>query len=184
MSYQGRTLDVRDHDRGRWEPSHHGVDFSEEGARLFVTDDGGRRLIELDPVELVQVGEVALPGSGHDSVATDCGIWTTLVGRDDLAFIAESTVDMFPTGSSPHDLFVDTTGLIWFSYWVQPASMFSTPRATTTAAPAGVSEPYHFGMDADGRVWVSDNGGDSVVAYTPGRPVATIVGPTPHHLAG
>lgn len=30
---------------------------------------------------------------------------------------------------------------------------------------------------------MSDNGGDSVVAFTPGGPVTTIVGATPHHLA-
>lgn len=163
----------------------HDVDFSEDGTRLFVTDEAGRQLIEIDPVTLDQVGEVALPGPGHDSVVTDDGdIWTTLVGRDELAFITGAAVRLLPTGSSPHDVLVDAAGMVWFSNWGSAGLNVIDPEmGTTTSAPAGVIEPHHFALDADGRVWVSDNGGDSVVAFTPGGPVATIVGLTPHHLA-
>jgi streptogramin lyase len=162
----------------------HDVDFSPDGSRVFITDEDGRSLIEMDPNDLDLLEQVPLPGRGHDSVIVDDGIWTTLVGRDELAFTTGSTVELVETGASPHDLLIDTSGMIWFSNWNSSSLMvFDTGTGQTTSAPAGVIEPHHFSLDSDGRVWVSDNGGNSVVAFTPTGPIETVVGATPHHLA-
>lgn len=161
----------------------HDVKYDSETGLLYVADEAGRALLRLDPASLEIVGTVEVPGRAHDLAISNGDVWVTLIGSDALARVRDDQVELFPTGSSPHDLIVDRTGMIWFSNWNSETLNVLDPRTgATVVAPAGVSEPHHFALDRDGSVWVSDNGGSSVVGFSSDAPVTVEVGPVPHHL--
>lgn len=161
----------------------HDVKFSTVDALLYVSDEEGRRLLTLEPetLEIVQVRD--LPARPHDLAIAGDAIWVTMIGTDDLARITGETLELFPTGKRPHDLIVDTDGLVWFSNWgTSELSVFDPTDGTTARAPAGVVAPHHFAIGPTGELWVSDNGGSAIVRFGP--PSASVrVGPVPHHLA-
>lgn len=161
----------------------HDIEYHPEADVVYITDESGRALLTLDPETLEVLDTVELPGEPHDLALAGGDIWVTLIGHDALARVRSDQVELFTTGGSPHDLIVDGTGMIWFSNWnSEILNVFNPETATTERAPAGVSEPHHFALDADGSVWVSDNGGSAVVGFTSDSPVTVEVGPVPHHL--
>ena len=161
----------------------HDVKFSTADVLLYVTDEEGRRLLMLDPETLNIVGVRDLPARPHDLAIGDDVIWITMIGSDELGRITGGSLELFPTGKQPHDLIVDTGGLVWFSNWGSAElSVFDPTDGSTVRAPAGVVEPHHFAVGPGGEVWVSDNGGSAIVRF--GSPPASVdVGPVPHHLA-
>lgn len=162
----------------------HDIKFDPGTDLLYVADESGRTLLEVDPETLDLLKQVELPGEAHDLVVADGDIWVTLIGVDALARVQAGQVELFQTGGSPHDLIVDEAGMIWFSNWnSHTLNVFDPATGETTTAPAGVSEPHHFALDGSGSVWVSDNAGSAVIGFTSDPPVSIEVGPVPHHLA-
>lgn len=161
----------------------HDVKYSTADGLLYVTDEEGQRLLTLDPKTLNTVGVRDLPAQPHDLTIAGDTIWITMIGTDELGRITGGNLDLFPTGKRPHDLIVDTAGLVWFSNWGSAElSVFDPTDGTTVRAPAGVVEPHHFAIGPAGEVWVSDNGGSAIVRF--GSPPTSVdVGPVPHHLA-
>jgi streptogramin lyase len=161
----------------------HDVKYSTADSLLYVTDEEGRRLLTLDPKTLDTVGVKDLPARPHDLAIAGDAIWITMIGTDELGKITGGNLELFPTGKRPHDLIVDTGGLVWFSNWGSAElSVFDPTDRTTVRAPAGVVEPHHFAIGPAGEIWVSDNGGSAIVRFgTP--PTSVDVGPVPHHLA-
>lgn len=150
---------------------------------LYVADEDGGALLVVDPTSLAVRRIIPMPGRPHDLYLAD-GIWVTLVGLDRLARVTGDRVAEVGTGGSPHDLVVDDRGRVWFSNWGSAGLDVYDPSSDSTApAPAGVVEPHHFASGPDGTVWVSDNGGSSVVGFTDVGTVSVEVGSTPHHLA-
>ena len=161
----------------------HDVKFSTADSLLYVADEEGRQLLALDPDTLDIVGVNDLPARPHDLAIAEDAIWITLIGTDELGKITGGKLELFPTGKRPHDLIVDPGGLVWFSSWGSPElSVFDPTNGTTARAPAGVAEPHHFAIGRAGEVWVSDNGGSSIVRFGT-SPTIVDVGPVPHHLA-
>jgi len=163
----------------------HDVKFAGDGRRAFVADEAGRRVLVLDPDTLETRRTLPMPGRPHDLIVDGDDLWVTLVGRTDLARVRGSEVRLFPTGMRSHDLLRDGNGRLWFSNWNSRAlGIFDPASGKTARAPPGVAEPHHFALAADGTVWVSDNGGASVVGFRPGGGTARIdVGAAPHHMA-
>ena len=167
----------------------HDVKFGMGGSMAYVTDEEGRRLLTIDPQTLEILRSVDLPGNPHDlALGLEGEIWVTLVGRGELARVEGATVEIVATGGNPHDLIVALDGQIWFSNWnSEVLNIFDPETGVTVVAPAGVEEPHHFALDRSGAVWVSDNGGSSVVGFGVGDTAdggGTVeVGATPHHLA-
>ncbi len=161
----------------------HDVKYSTADDLLYVSNEEGRQLLTLDPETLDIVGVRDLPARPHDLAIAGDAIWITLIGTDKLGRVVGEKLELFPTGKRPHDLIVDTAGLVWFSNWGSAElSVFDPTDGTTTRAPAGVAEPHHFAIGPDGEVWVSDNGGSAIVRF--GSPqTRVVVGPVPHHLA-
>lgn len=161
----------------------HDVAYDPYSETLYVADEEGRRLLSLDPNTLSVIDEVELPARPHVLAVADDAVWITLVGRDELARVAEGDVDLFSTGGSPHSLIVDRDGLIWFSNWnSEVLNLFDPSTGTTVRAPSGATQPHHFAVGQDGVVWVSDNAGGAVIGFGP-EAVTTSVGSTPHHLS-
>jgi DNA-binding beta-propeller fold protein YncE len=162
----------------------HDVKFSGDGTVAYVTDETGRRLITVDPDTLEWKGVVELPGEPHDLAVDGETIWVTLIGSSRLARIRGDNLELVEVGGSPHDLIV-ADGRIWMTHWGSDRlTIFDPLSGTVEEAPAGVIEPHHFAVRGDGEVWVSDNGGSSVVAMTDRGPAHVVeVGSTPHHLA-
>ncbi len=163
----------------------HDVKFADDGAQVFVADEAGRRILVLDAGTLETVRTLPLPGRPHDLAVDGDTLWVTLVGRSELARVRGSEVKLFSTGMRPHDLLRDRDGRLWFSNWNSRAlGIFDPTSGRTFRAPPGVAEPHHFALGRDGTVWVSDNGGASVVGFRPGGERVEIkVGAVPHHLA-
>ena len=171
----------------------HDVKFGMGGSVAYVTDESGRRLLTIDPSNLEILRSVDLPGEPHDLALGSGGeVWVTLVGLGELARVEDAAVEVVFTGRSPHDLIVAPGGQIWFSNWnSDELTIFDPETGVTEAAPAGVDQPHHFAIDQSGAIWVSDNGGSSVVAFGSDRnlgdaaevAVTVEVGATPHHLA-
>ena len=161
----------------------HDVKFSTTDALLYVTDEAGRRLLIIDPETLDTVGTRDLPAQPHDLAIAGDAVWITLIGSDQLGRITGEKLELFPTGKNPHDLIVDSSGLVWFSNWGSAElSVFDPVDGTTVRGPAGVVEPHHFAIGPAGEVWVSDNGGSAIVRFG-ATPTSVEVGPVPHHLA-
>ncbi|MEE8407375.1 MAG: hypothetical protein V3S32_09530 [Acidimicrobiia bacterium] len=161
----------------------HDVKFSTADALLYVTDEEGQQLLTLDPDTLETVGVKDLPARPHDLAIAGEAIWITMIGIDELGKISGGKLELFSTGKRPHDLIVDTAGLVWFSNWGSAElSVFDPTDGTTARAPAGVVEPHHFALGPTGEVWVSDNGGSAIVRFG-STPTSVDVGPVPHHLA-
>ncbi|GMQ86007.1 MAG: hypothetical protein BMS9Abin07_1578 [Acidimicrobiia bacterium] len=163
----------------------HDVKLSPEADLLYVADEDGRVLIVADPATLVELDRVELPAKPHD-LAVDAvgGVWITLIGDDRLARFRSGTLELLSTGRSPHDLIVSSDDRVWFSNWNSDVlSVYDPITGSVERAPAGVVEPHHFALDADGGIWVSDNGGAAVVEFGDGRPTTIPVGPVPHHIA-
>ncbi len=151
---------------------------------LLVADEAGGALLTVDPETLAVVDSVDLPGRPHDLIVDGDAVWVTLIGRRELARVEDGRVDLHPTTGSPHDLIMDADGQIWFSSWNSDTlSVYDPASGATVEAPAGVTEPHHFAIGPDDVVWVSDNGGSTVVGFTSAGPISVPVGPTPHHLA-
>lgn len=147
----------------------------------YVADERGRELLVVDPWTLQIIDRISLPYRPHDLFLTDDAIWVTMLGTDRFAVVTDGEVDFVPTGRAPHDLLV-TEGRIWFSNWgSNELSILDPETGEIEVAPAGVIEPHHFAVDESGVVWVSDNGGDSLIAFAD-ETVAVVVGPHPHHL--
>ncbi len=163
----------------------HDVKFAGDGRRAFVADEAGRRVLVLDPDTLETRRTLPMPGRPHDLVVDGDDLWVTLGRRSELARVRGSEVRLFPTGMRPHDLLRDANGRLWFSNWNSRAlGIFDPASGKTSRAPRGVAEPHHFALAADGTVWVSDNGGASVVGFRPGGGTVRIgVGAAPHHMA-
>ena len=163
----------------------HDVKLSPGGDLLYVADEDGRALIVADPTTLEELSRVELPRKPHDlSVDTLGTVWFTLIGDDRLGRFRSGTVELLPTGASPHDLYAAADGLVWFSNWNSAElSVYDPVSGSVEEAPSGVVEPHHFAVDAGGDIWVSDNGGSAVVGFTNGGPRTIEVGPVPHHLA-
>jgi sugar lactone lactonase YvrE len=163
----------------------HDVKLSPEGHLLYVADEDGRALIVADPATLQELNRVELPAKPHDlAVDTAGSVWITLIGDDRLGRFQSGTVELFPTGRSPHDLIATSDGRIWFSNWNSDVlSIYNPITGTVEEAPAGVVEPHHFTVDAGGGIWVSDNGGSAVVGFDGRTPTTIPVGPVPHHIA-
>ncbi len=161
----------------------HDVKYSTADSLLYVTDEEGRQLLTLDPKTLDTVGVKDLPSRPHDLAISGKEIWITMIGTDELGKITGGNLELFPTGKRPHDLIVDTGGLVWFSNWGSAElSVFDPTDGTTARGPAGVAEPHHFAIGRAGEIWVSDNGGSAIVRL--GSPLTSVpVGPVPHHLA-
>lgn len=164
----------------------HDVKFVAEDT-VVVADEEGRRLLTVKVPGLEVVGELALPERAHDLYVTDDGIWVTLIGREEFALVdSQGGMELIPTGGrSPHDLVVDTSGLVWFSNWNSDELAVLDPASgEATSISVGVDEPHHFSAGPDGTVWVTDNGGQSVVRFAGPRkePVAVAVGLAPHHI--
>lgn len=148
----------------------------------YVADDAGRALLQVDLETLAVVDQVSLPYRPHDLYVAGDAIWVTMLGTDRFAVVADGQVDLVPTGRTPHDLLVTEEG-VWFSNWgSHELNILNPVTGEVERAPAGVVEPHHFAVDADGVVWVSDNGGDSVVAFG-AETLSVVVGRNPHHLA-
>jgi DNA-binding beta-propeller fold protein YncE len=161
----------------------HDVKFAEDGSAAFVADEAGERLLIFDPSTLEVKAEVPVPGEAHDLILIGDEAWVTMVGRQELARVRGDSVELFPTGRSPHDLVADPDGRIWFSNWGSPElDIFDRTSGEVTEAPAGVEEPHHFAIGPEGRVWVSDNGGAAVVGFGPEGAISVRVGPVPHHI--
>lgn len=161
----------------------HDIEPSTTPGALFVADEAGRTLLTVDAETLKVIGAVDLPAEPHDLAITKDAVWVTLIGRSELARVSGNQIDLLTTGGSPHDLIVDQDGLIWFSNWDSDILNTFDPTAGRTAeAPAGVIEPHHFAIAPDGTVWVSDNGGSTIVGFA-ARPVTVEVGSVPHHIA-
>lgn len=161
----------------------HDIKYDPTSALLHVADESGRQLLTIDPATLSVLKSVDLPARAHDLAIADDAIWVTLVGRAELARVRDATVDLFPTGGSPHDLIVDEAGLVWFSNWnSRVLSVLDPEDGSVVDAPAGVTEPHHFAISSDGQLWVSDNGGGAVVGFTADDPVTVAVGAVPHHI--
>ena len=161
----------------------HDVKFSDDGAVAWVADEAGRRIIAIDPDSLETISEIAMPGRPHDLVVNDQVVWVTLVGRPELARISNGEVELVSVGGAPHDLIVDADGRIWLTHWGSNALTIFDPASEEAApAPAGVVEPHHFALAPDGVIWVSDNGGDTVVGFFPEGSTPVTVGAHPHHL--
>lgn len=162
----------------------HDVAFSPDGAVAYVSDEGGRRLLVLDPISLATRAEVALPAQPHDLAVDDGDVWVTLDDREELARVRDGRVELIPTGRSPHDLIFDAAGRLWFSNWNSAELTILDPQTGgVSPAPMGDSQPHHFALAADGTVWMSDNEAGEVVAFSPTGPVAAEVGAAPHHLS-
>lgn len=162
----------------------HDVKFAEDGRTAYVADEAGERMLILDPSTLEVRAEIPLPGESHDLILIGDEAWVTMVGREDLARVRGESVELFPTGRSPHDLVAGPDERIWFSNWEsQELDIFDPTSGEVTEAPARVEEPHHFAIGPDGRVWVSDNGGGAVVGFGPEGTVSVPVGPVPHHIA-
>ena len=96
----------------------HDVELSPGGDLLYVADEDGRALIVADPNTLEELSRVELPRKPHDlSVDTLGTVWFTLIGDDRLGRFRSGTVELLPTGASPHDLHAAADGLVWFSNW-------------------------------------------------------------------
>jgi DNA-binding beta-propeller fold protein YncE len=176
-----KSGDVRSAELGT-EP--HDVKFAPGGERAFVADEDGRRLFVVDAQTLETISEIPMPGRAHDVIVDGDDLWVTMVGRDELARVRGGDVRLVPTGMSPHDLILDGEGRIWFSNWdSDDLGIFDIATERVEPAPTGVSEPHHFALARDGTIWVSDNGGDSVVGFRDEDVVHVSVGPAPHHLA-
>lgn len=161
----------------------HDIKYVPSSDVLYVTDEAGRKLLTVDPKTLSVLDTTDLPARAHDLAVGDDAIWVTLVGRAELARVDGSKLDLFPTGGSPHDLIVDHNGLIWFSNWASNGlNIFDPTDGTTVEAPAGVTQPHHFAVASNGTVWVSDNGGGTIVGFLDGESVTIGVGPVPHHI--
>ncbi|MEE9299437.1 MAG: hypothetical protein V3V29_10455 [Acidimicrobiia bacterium] len=161
----------------------HDIKYAPSTRLLYVTDESGRRLLTVDPDTLQVLETVDLPAEPHDLAVVGDVIWVTLVGRSSLARVSGGEVEIISTGGLPHDLIVAVDGRVWFTNWGLPVlSVFDPETGSTVRAPAGVAEPHHFALAPDGAVWVSDNGGSSIVGFTEPQ-VAVEVGPVPHHLA-
>jgi len=162
----------------------HDIKYDAVSGAMVVADEAGRRLLMLDPETLGVVGEVELPGQPHDLVVDDGIAWVTLIGRSQLVRVIGEAVEVLPAVGSPHDLIVDTSGLIWYSNWGSKAlGIFDPATGLVPDAPSGVGEPQHFAIAPDGTVWISDIAGDAIVGFSPEQPVTVDVGPSPHHLA-
>lgn len=163
----------------------HDVKLSPEGRLLYVADEDGRALIVADPDTLLELDRIELPAKPHDLAVDAAGsVWITLIGDDRLGRIQSGTVELLPTGRSPHDLIAASDGRVWFSNWNSDVlSVYDPITGSVEEAAAGVVEPHHFALGAGGGVWVSDNGGSAVVGFAQGRPTTIPVGPVPHHIA-
>ncbi len=161
----------------------HDVKYDPVTDRVLVADEAGRHLFYLDPVDLSILQTIDLPAQPHDLYVGGDAVWVTLLGRAELARVSSEGMALVAVGGAPHDLVVAGDGRIWFSNWNSSVlSVFDPATSQTERAPAGVSEPHHFAIDARGAVWVSDNGGSAIVGFT--DPLASVeVGPVPHHLA-
>ncbi len=161
----------------------HDVKYDEAGGVLYVADEAGRALLTLDPNNLTVVDSVELPARPHDLAISPDGVWVTLVGSNDLAFVSDGSVELVATPGTPHDLIVANDGRVWFSNWNSDELMVLDPAdGTTTQAPAGVVEPHHFAIGPDEAVWVTDNGGNTLTGFVSTPPIAVEVGPVPHHV--
>lgn len=162
----------------------HDVKYDSLSGALVVADEEGRKLLWLDQATMAVTNVVELPGKPHDLVVSNGVLWVTMIASGDLVRITDDVVEFLPTGGLPHDLIVDTDGLVWFSNWGSDRlSIFDPIVGITPDAPTGVGEPQHFAIASDGVVWISDIAGDAVVGFTAGRPTTVAVGASPHHVA-
>jgi DNA-binding beta-propeller fold protein YncE len=161
----------------------HDVKFDPESGALIVADESGRRLLMVDPDNLAVRDTVEMPGEPHDLVVDDGVVWATVIGRSELVRVIDDQVELLPAGGSPHDLIIARDGTVWYSNWGSSKLRIYDPvTGITPDTPAGVGEPQHFTIDADGAVWISDIAGGAIVGFVSDPPVTVDVGPSPHHL--
>jgi len=161
----------------------HDIEYDPVRNVLYLTDEEGRSLLTLDPENLEVLNQVDLPGRAHNLAISGSAVWVTLIGDNRLARVSGEGMELFPTGGTPHDLIVDTQGEIWFSNWSSDdLDIFHSDTGETVQAPIEVVQPHHFALDPDGAVWVSNNGGSSVVRLTGAGTTEVVVGPVPHHI--
>ncbi len=162
----------------------HDVKYDPISGALIVADEEGGELLWLDRDTMVVTNVLELPAKPHDLLVSNGVLWVTMIASGDLVRITGEVVEFLPTGGLPHDLIVDTDGLVWFSNWGSDRlSIFDPVAGITPGAPAGVGEPQHFAVAPDGVVWISDIAGDAVVGFTAGQPTTVAVGESPHHVA-
>ena len=163
----------------------HDVKTSPVGEVLYVADEDGRALLLIDPATLDEIDRVDLPAKPHDLAVGPAGeVWITLIGEDRLGVYRGGDVDYAQSGGSPHDLIVAPEGSVWFSNWdSHELLVFDPETGRSQLAPAAVVEPHHFALDSNDAIWVTDNGGSTVVGFVDGDPRSIEVGSVPHHIA-
>ncbi len=160
----------------------HDVAVTADGTTAYVTDAADRSLLVVDPVRLDVADVVPLPAPPHNVELVGSNPWVTLDGRDELAVLDDAgSLELVPTGDRPHDL-AASGGSLWISQWRSPRLLVFNPVTGSVAERStGLRNPQHFASTPSGTVWVSDNGGGSVIELGDERNEVD-VGTAQHHV--
>jgi virginiamycin B lyase len=146
------------------------------------------------------IGEIPIPvveNSNPRAIDRDARghVWVVLGQPMMLAVLADSQWRGFDVGMYPHSLALAPDGKVWFNGHftrdpeligsVDPASgkviTHPVPPHPTLAKVAGGPIPYEIRAAPDGRIWLSELGGNRLVSFTPASgKFQTFTLPTPH----
>jgi DNA-binding beta-propeller fold protein YncE len=169
----------------------HDLVFTRDSGRLWITVEGGGRLVEIAPRTGRRVRDVPAYGRPHDLALSGDGrrLWVTLDGSDSVQEHSAGTGRLLrrhELGGAPHDLAFDPSGRrVWLSNTASSSLTVAAASGRKLGSMAAGTEPHHFVFGL-GRLWASDHGGGTVMRIDPRRRRVlqrTSVGPEPHHLA-
>lgn len=146
------------------------------------------------------VGEIPIPVTENANPRaidrdSEGRVWMVLGQPMKLAVLADSQWRAFDVGMYPHSLALAPDGKVWFNGHftkdpeligaVDPASgkvaTHPVPPHPTLAKVAGGPIPYEIRAAPDGRIWLSELGGNRLVSFTPGTgKFQTFTLPTTH----
>ncbi len=133
------------------------------------------------------VGEIPIPVTANANPRaidrdSEGRVWVVLGQPMKLAVLADSQWRAFDVGMYPHSLALAPDGKVWFNGHftkdpeligaVDPASgkvaTHPVPPHPELAKVAGGPIPYEIRAAPDGRIWLSELGGNRLVSFTPG----------------